>query len=172
VSVRLSILGSGSASAAAVQRLSVLDERVMWTSAHRPTSSSPASVRIQDIELVLLTHFHLDHVGMLPLLLGALAHADDPPEPGRLASRPSDPRAGPPDDRRRLRGSTQRRIEEVVAPRYVLLQDGSDVLIGTAACAATRRAQHLPLARVFGDRVAARRLHGDTTSAPAPPSRR
>jgi ribonuclease BN (tRNA processing enzyme) len=27
-------------------------------------------------------------------------------------------------------GSTQRRIEEVVAPRYVLLQDGSDVLIG------------------------------------------
>ena len=134
MSVRLSILGSGSAfSGCGFNASSVLDERVMVDVGAPPHVLVPRlGLRIQDIELVLLTHFHLDHVGMLPLLLGALAHADDPPEPGRLAI------AGPIGTLELVRrmtvagfgGSTQRRIEEVVAPRYVLLQDGSDVLIG------------------------------------------
>jgi ribonuclease BN (tRNA processing enzyme) len=134
VPVRLSILGSGSAfSGCGLNASSVLDERVMVDAGAPPHVLLPRlGLRIQDIELVLLTHFHMDHIGMLPLLLGALAHADDPPEPGRLAV------AGPVGTRELIRrltvagfgGSTQRNVEERVAPRYVVLQDGSDVQIG------------------------------------------
>jgi len=87
VPVRLSILGSGSAfSGCGLNASSVLDERVMVDAGAPPHVLLPRlGLRIQDIELVLLTHFHMDHIGILPLLLGALAHADDPPEPGRLA---------------------------------------------------------------------------------------
>jgi ribonuclease BN (tRNA processing enzyme) len=134
VSVRLSILGSGSAfSGCGFNASAVLDERVMVDVGAPPHVLLPRlGLRVQDIELVLLTHFHMDHIGMLPLLLGALAHADQPPEPGRLAI------AGPVGTRELVHrltvagfgGSTQRRVEEVVAPRYVVLEDGSDVEIG------------------------------------------
>lgn len=132
--MKLSILGSGSAfSGCGGNACSVLDERVMVDVGSPPHVLLPRiGLRPQDIELILLTHFHLDHSGMLPLLLGALAYADDPPEPGRLTI------AGPVGTRELVRrlslagfGSTiQRRIDEVVAPRYVVLQDGGDVRIG------------------------------------------
>jgi ribonuclease BN (tRNA processing enzyme) len=134
VTVRLSILGSGSAfSGCGGNACAVLAERVMVDVGSPPHLLLPRlGLRLQDIELVLLTHFHLDHTAMLPLLLGALAHADEPPDRGRLTI------AGPVGTRELVRrqvvtgfgGSTQRRIEEVVAPRYVVLQDGSDVEIG------------------------------------------
>lgn len=136
MAVRLSILGSGSAfSGCGFNASSVLDECVMVDVGAPPHVLLPRlGLRIQDLELVLLTHFHMDHMGMLPLLLGALAHADEPPEPGRLAI------AGPVGTRELVRrltvagfgGSTQGRVEEVVAPRYVILQDGSDVEIGSS----------------------------------------
>jgi ribonuclease BN (tRNA processing enzyme) len=113
----------------------VLDERVLVDAGAPPHVLLPRlGLGIRDIELVLLTHFHLDHIGMLPHLLGALAHADEPPEPGHLAI------AGPVGTRELVRrltvagfgGATQRRVEEVVAPRYVVLQDGGDIEIGAS----------------------------------------
>jgi ribonuclease BN (tRNA processing enzyme) len=128
--VKLSVLGSGSAfSGCGGNACSVLDERVMVDVGAPPHVLLPRiGLRPHDLELVLLTHFHLDHLGMLPLLLGALAYHEEPPEPGRLTI------AGPAGTRELVRrlvvagfGSpTQRRIESVVAPRYAVLQDGDD----------------------------------------------
>ena len=132
--MRLSILGSGSAfSGCGGNASSVLDERVMVDVGSPPHVLLPRiGLGVGDIELVLLTHFHLDHSGMLPLLLGALAYADEPPPPGSLTI------AGPVGTRELIRrltvagfgSSTQQRIDEVVAPRYRVLQDGSDLEIG------------------------------------------
>ncbi len=132
--MRLSILGSGSAfSGCGGNACSVLDGRLMVDVGSPPHVLLPRiGLHPQDIEMVLLTHFHLDHSGMLPLLLGALAHADDPPEPGRLTI------AGPAGAREVMRrlilagfgSAILRRIDTVVAPRYRVLQDGDDVRIG------------------------------------------
>jgi ribonuclease BN (tRNA processing enzyme) len=131
--VKLSILGSGSAfSGCGGNACAVMDERVMVDVGSPPHVLLPRlGLRPHDLELILLTHFHLDHLGMLPLLLGALAYHDDPPEPGHLRI------GGPPGTRELVRRLVitgfgtfiQRRIDEVVAPEYVVLQDGDDVQI-------------------------------------------
>ena len=129
--MKLSTLGTGSAfSGCGGNACSVLDERVMVDVGSPPQVMLPRiGLRLHDIELVLVTHFHLDHCGMLPLLLAALAYDPEPPELGKLAV------AGPPGTRELMRRMTvtgfgrhsQRRVEERVSPEYVVLQDGSDV---------------------------------------------
>lgn len=131
--MKLSILGSGSAfSGCGGNACAVLDERVMVDVGSPPHVLLPRiGLRPHDLELVLLTHFHLDHLGMLPLLLGALAYDDVPPAPGHLKI------GGPVGTCELIRrlvitgfGSfIQRRIDEVVAPQYVVLQDGDDIEI-------------------------------------------
>ncbi len=90
-------------------------------------------LELSDIELLLVTHFHFDHMGMLPTLLGALAWSEaSMPEPGWLTI------AGPVGIREMTRRlvaagygrTTQERIEERVAPRFVVLQDGQEVTMG------------------------------------------
>jgi ribonuclease BN (tRNA processing enzyme) len=132
--VQLSIVGSGGAfSQCGGNACSVLDRRVMVD------IGSPAQVllprlglELGDIELLLVTHFHFDHAGMLPTFLGALAWSGEgATEPGRLTI------AGPVGIReisRRLVAAgygraTQQRIDERVAPRYMVLQDGDEVTV-------------------------------------------
>ena len=133
VPVRLSILGSGNAFGGHGGNASaVLDERVLVDAGSPPhLLLPPLGLDIHDIDLVLLTHFHLDHTAMLPLLLGALAWSDDP-QAGHLVI------AGPVGTREVIgrlvaagfgRGM-QERIDRRVAPEYAVLQDGSDVQIG------------------------------------------
>jgi ribonuclease BN (tRNA processing enzyme) len=136
VPVLLSVLGSGSAfSGCGGNASTLLDGRVMVDVGSPPHVLLPRlGVAIHDLELVLLTHFHLDHSGMLPHLLGALAYANPPPQPGRLTI------AGPVGTRELVGrlvvagfgSATQRQVEAVVAPAYVVLQDGSDVEIGAS----------------------------------------
>ncbi|HYA00323.1 MAG TPA: ribonuclease Z [Candidatus Binatia bacterium] len=131
--VRLSVLGSGSAfSGCGGNACSLLDERIMVDCGSPPHVLLPRlGVGLQDIELILLTHFHYDHTAMLPFLLGALAYADEPPQPGSLTI------AGPVGTEEMVRRllsagfgtSTQRRVDELVAPRFAILQDGSDTEI-------------------------------------------
>jgi ribonuclease BN (tRNA processing enzyme) len=131
VPVKLSILGSGSAfSGCGGNACSVLDQRVMVDCGTPPQLLLPrVGLRLHDIELLLVTHFHFDHFGMLTTLLGALAYNDEPPPPGHLRI------AGPAGTRELARrlvvagyGSvTADRVDQVVAPEYVVLQDGSDV---------------------------------------------
>lgn len=133
--MKLSIVGSGGAfSKCGGNACSVLDGRVMIDIGSPPQVLLPRlGLELHDIELLLVTHFHFDHLGMLPTFLGAMAWSDaETPTPGWLTI------AGPIgireiSQRLVLAGygrSTQERIDERVAPRYVALQDGDDVSIG------------------------------------------
>jgi ribonuclease BN (tRNA processing enzyme) len=109
-----------------------LDERVMIDIGSPPQGLLPRlGLELHDIELVLVTHFHFDHFGMLPTFLGALAWADEEVQPGRLTI------AGPVGIREMTHRlvaagygrATQEQIDARVAPGYVDLQDGMDVSI-------------------------------------------
>jgi ribonuclease Z len=128
--VQLTVLGSGSAfSECGCNAGYLIDGRVLVDcGAPVPSLMRRAGSSLQQIRLVLLTHFHADHTFMLPTVLGALAYADTP-SPGSLVI------AGPVGTREyvsrlvrsgygsHVRGS----VETNVDPDYVVLQDGSDV---------------------------------------------
>jgi ribonuclease BN (tRNA processing enzyme) len=130
--VRLTVLGSGDAfSGCGCNAGYIVDGRVLvdcgapvHVLVHRTASS------INDIRLLLVTHFHADHTFMLPLLLGARAFALDP------ASQPLTI-AGPVGTkeyayRLLLDGYGTHilsMVESDLRPRFVVLQDGSDVAL-------------------------------------------
>jgi ribonuclease BN (tRNA processing enzyme) len=128
--MRLSVIGSGDAfSGCGCNAAYVVDGRVLvdcGAPAHVLLRRVGASVN--DINLVLVTHFHADHTFMLPLLLGAIALRPEPSSGGLLI-------AGPVGTREyvcRLIGDgygrhLQRMIDERAATRFVVLQDGSDM---------------------------------------------
>ncbi|TMC50547.1 MAG: MBL fold metallo-hydrolase [Chloroflexi bacterium] len=85
-----------------------------------------AGLAVDDVEAVLLTHFHADHTFMLPLLLGARGLSRASPAPLHLA--------GPPGTReyvlRLLLTGYGRHLHDLILERLGLecttLQDGSD----------------------------------------------
>jgi ribonuclease Z len=128
--MRLTVLGSGSAfSECGCNAGYLVDGRVLVDcGAPVPSLVRRARTSMQDLTLILLTHFHADHTFVLPTVLGALAYAE-PPAPGPLVI------AGPVGTREyvsRLLGDgygshVRGTVATNVHPDYVVLQDGSDV---------------------------------------------
>jgi ribonuclease BN (tRNA processing enzyme) len=128
--MRLTVLGSGSAfSKCGCNAGYLVDGRVLVDcGAPVPAVVGRASASIQDVRLVLLTHFHADHTFMLPTVLGALAYAE-PPSSGPLVI------AGPVGTREYVTrlvatGYGTHMLGSVAANvrlHYAVLQDGSDV---------------------------------------------
>src|ERR1700686_3448609 len=83
--MRLTVLGSGSAfSECGCNAGYLVDGRVLVDcGAPVPSLMRRAGASLQDLRLILLTHFHADHTFVLPTVLGALAYAE-PPAPGPL----------------------------------------------------------------------------------------
>jgi ribonuclease BN (tRNA processing enzyme) len=88
--MRLTVLGSGSAfSAAGHNACYCLDGRMLVD------CGSPAQLllpqcgcAVENLDGLLITHFHADHTAFLPVVLGARALAADAPRPLRLAGPP------------------------------------------------------------------------------------
>jgi len=128
--VRLTVLGSGSAfSTCGCTAGYLVDGRVL-VDCGAPVMSMlrRAGTSLNDLTLILVTHFHADHTFSLPTVLGARAYAEEPAA-GSLVI------AGPVGTREyvdRLLGDgygshIRRRVAADVHPEYVVLQDGSDV---------------------------------------------
>ena len=129
--MRLTVLGSGAAFGSVGANASYcLDGRMLVDCGGPVHQSLPrAGLSIHAVRTVLLTHFHYDHVAMLPLFLGARALASNAPEPLRLAGP-----AGSRDYILRLLqtgygGHLRQMIEERLHLEDVVLADGDDVQI-------------------------------------------
>jgi ribonuclease Z len=128
--MRVTVLGSGSAwSECGCNAGYLVDGRVLVDcGAPVPALVRRAGTSVQEITLILLTHFHADHTFVLPTVLDARAYAAQP-TPGTLLV------AGPVGTREYVSrlittgyGSHARRtIEANVDPEFVVLQDGSDL---------------------------------------------
>jgi ribonuclease BN (tRNA processing enzyme) len=128
--MRVTVLGSGSAwSECGCNAGYVVDGRVLVDcGAPVPALVRRAETSVQEITLILLTHFHADHTFALPTVLDARAYAAQP-TPGTLVV------AGPVGTREYVSrlittgyGSHARRtIEANVDPEFVVLQDGSAI---------------------------------------------
>jgi len=128
--MRVTVLGSGSAwSECGCNAGYLVDGRVLVDcGAPVPALVRRAETSVQEITLILLTHFHADHTFALPTVLDARAYAAQP-TPGTLVV------AGPVGTREYVSrlittgyGSQARRtIEANVDPEFVVLQDGSAI---------------------------------------------
>ena len=128
--MRVTVLGSGSAwSECGCNAGYLVDGRVLVDcGAPVPALVRRAETSVQEITLILLTHFHADHTFALPTVLDARAYAAQP-TPGTLVV------AGPVGTREYVSrlittgyGSHARRtIEANVDPEFVVLQDGSAI---------------------------------------------
>lgn len=127
--LRLTVLGSGDAfSGAGCNATAALDGRVLVDcGAPLHVTGRRAGIDVQSIDLLLVTHFHADHVFMLPHLLGARALVGEP-RPGLVIAGP----AGTAEYIERLvsagfGSNFHELITNTVRPGFVVLQDGSDV---------------------------------------------
>jgi ribonuclease Z len=126
------VLGSGSAwSTVGGNACYCLDGRILIDCGSPAHLLLPrAGINVQDIDVVMLTHFHADHTFMLPLFLGGRGLGDRTPRPLQLA--------GPPGTReyvlRVLRTGYGQILHDLVIRNLglqtTILQDGSDVSIG------------------------------------------
>ena len=126
--MRLCVVGSGNAfGAAGANAAYCLDGRLLVDCGAPVSQLLPRSgIDPQDLDAVLLTHFHFDHVAGLPLLLGARAFAPSP-RPLTLA--------GPPGTgeyvERLLRTGYGHELEGLIGgrlgPATVVLQDACDL---------------------------------------------
>jgi ribonuclease BN (tRNA processing enzyme) len=88
--MRLTVLGSGSAfSGAGHNACYCLDGRLLVDCGSPAQLLLPqAGLSVDGLDGLLVTHFHADHTGFLPVVLGARALTRDDPRPMRLAGPP------------------------------------------------------------------------------------
>lgn len=130
--MRLTVIGSGAAfGCAGLNAAYCLDGRVLVDCGAPLHHELPRSgIDVHAPFLLLVTHFHFDHVGQSPLYLGARSLTRDDPQPLTIA--------GPPGTAtyllRVLRTGYGGRLADLVAERLhpdaAVLQDGTDMLIG------------------------------------------
>ena len=129
--MRLTVLGSGSAfSGCGHNSAYCLDGRVLVDCGCAvPVLMPRAGLRVRDVSVVLLTHFHADHTFMLPVFLGARALEAEPPAPLCIAG----PAGTEEYVTRLLRtgygAQLHATIRERLGPQRTTLQDGSDVRV-------------------------------------------
>lgn len=130
-STRLTVVGSGDAfGGRGCNAACVIDDRVLVDCGAPVHALLPRiGMDVASLDLVLVTHFHADHIFMLPLLLGARAFGDEPRAGLTIA--------GPVGTRefvlRLLHAGYGRHlldlVQERVQPRWVVLQDGAEALL-------------------------------------------
>ena len=130
--MQLTVLGSGDAfSGCGCNAGYLVDGRVMVDcGAPAPALVRRAGLDLQQLRLIMITHFHADHTFMLPVVIGAAALADAPVAPGLVIAGP----VGTREYVNRLLGTGFGHhiidlIRETIAPQFVILQDGDDVEI-------------------------------------------
>lgn len=128
--MRLTVLGSGDAfSGCGCNAGYLVDGRVLVDcGAPVPAFARRAGSDLQDLRLILLTHFHADHTFMLPVVLGAVALTDTPAPRGLAIAGP----VGTREYVNRLMDAGYGHhiiglIRDTIAPQFVELQDGDDV---------------------------------------------
>jgi ribonuclease BN (tRNA processing enzyme) len=127
VSTRLTVVGSGDAfGGRGCNAACLVDDRVLIDCGAPVHALLPRiGMDVASLDLVLVTHFHADHVFMLPILLGARAFGDEPRAGLTIA--------GPAGTREYVLGLLHAGygrhlldlVQERVQPRWVVLQDGS-----------------------------------------------
>lgn len=126
--MRLTVLGSGSAfSGAGHNACYCLDGRLLVDCGSPAQLLLPqCGLSIDGLDGIAITHFHADHTGFLPVVLGARALTVDNPRPLRLA--------GPPGTAEYVRrvvhtgygGHLRKLIEDRLGLETTVLQDGTD----------------------------------------------
>jgi len=127
--MRLIVLGSGSAfSGAGHNACYSVDGRLLIDCGSPAQLLLPqAGHRLEDVDGLILTHFHADHSAMLPVVLGARSLEDDHPRPMRLAGPP-----GVAEYVSRLMhtgygGHLHKLVYDRLGLETTILQDGADV---------------------------------------------
>ncbi len=129
--IRLTVLGSGAAfSTCGCNSAYLVDDRVLVDcGAPVPVMTPRTGAAINALDLVLLTHFHADHIFNLPILLGARAFEAEP--------RPGITVAGPVGAREVVERLLHagfgtdliERLDAEMKVTWVVLQDGDDTEI-------------------------------------------
>jgi ribonuclease BN (tRNA processing enzyme) len=127
--MRLTVLGSGSAfSGAGHNACYCLDGRLLVDCGSPAHLLLPqAGARLENVEGILLTHFHADHTMMLPVVLGARALAVEDPRPLRIAGPVGTAEYVERLIRTGYGGHLHGLIKERLGLPATVLQDGSDV---------------------------------------------
>jgi ribonuclease BN (tRNA processing enzyme) len=126
--MRLTVLGSGSAfSGAGHNACYCLDGRLLVDCGSPAQFLLPqAGHRLDDVDGLLITHFHADHTAMLPVVLGARSLESDHPRPMRLAGPPGTAEYVSRVVRTGYGSHLHRLIYDRLGLECTVLQDGSD----------------------------------------------
>lgn len=128
--MQLTVLGSGDAFSGCGCNAGYLVDgsALVDCGAPVPTLARRAAIDLQQLRLILLTHFHADHTFMLPVVMGAAALTERPVAPGLIIAGP----VGTEEYVQRLLSAGYghhliEMIRDTMAPRYVALQDGDEL---------------------------------------------
>jgi ribonuclease BN (tRNA processing enzyme) len=127
--MRLTVLGSGSAfSGAGHNACYALDGRLLIDCGSPAQLLLPqAGSSVDNLDGLLVTHFHADHTAMLPVVLGARALQTNNPRPMRIAGPPGTAEYVSRVVKTGYGGHLHKLVYDRLGLEFTRLQDGSDV---------------------------------------------